>query len=165
MFLIPAAFAGRPGLQDAVETSGVDADTHPAADLDRSETRAAVARALAMREPVVSCQDIAGISPAPAEDLAWVVEHIRAPPWAGMKAAECLVLHHADVAGPLLHAWVTEPERMGLGWVVLRHLDALPQSLALTLARAAVQDGPDPAGARRRIRQSANDAVRAIGTE
>lgn len=165
MFLIAAALAGGPGPRDAVEPSAVDADTHSGSEADRSETRAAVARAVAMREPVVSCQDISGISPAPAEDLAWVVANVPAPPWAGVKAAECLVLHHADAAGPLFHAWVTDPELMGLGWVVLRHLDAMPQPLAVALARAAVDDGPDPAGARRRIRRSENVAVRAIGTE
>jgi hypothetical protein len=122
-------------------------------------------QALSVRDPAPTCADLGALSPTPAEDLVWVVTHVTSPPWAGMKAAECLIEGHAESVRPTLQTWVTDERLKGLGWVVLKHLDAMPRPLALELAQLAVDKGPDPDGARRRIRRSKVAEIQAIGAE
>ena len=162
LLLLPVALAGRTPPSGDIE--GPDAaPALPAAEASPSQE--ALVQALSVREPAPSCGDLAALTPTPPADLLWVVEHVRSPPWAGMKAAECLVLAHPDAARTALDAWVTDPRLKGLGWVVLKHLDAMPRPLALELARRAITDGPDPDGEKRRIRRSGVPEIQALGAE
>ena len=130
-----------------------------------SAAQQALVRALSPRERPAACSALGDLSSDLAEDLAWVADHVTAPPWVGMRAAECLLRDHADTAGIVLRAWVTEPEARGLAWLVLDRLDTLPRPLALELARAAIDEGPDASGARKRIARSESAEIQAIAAE
>ena len=130
-----------------------------------TDARLALVRAFSAREQSSPCGTLDALTSDPVADLTWVVETVTTPPWVGMRAAECLITQHAEESRALLEIWVTHPEHKGLGWLVLDHLDALPQPMARDLALAAVSRGPDPAGARRRISRSKVPVVQAVGAE
>lgn len=165
LLLLPAALAGRPKPPADVDPSQIERDGDAAESAVASPSQEALVEALSVREPPATCGALSALTPTPADDLAWVVSHVSSPPWAGMKAAECLVQDHADAARPTLEAWVTDPRLKGLAWVVLKHLDAMPLPMALEVAQLAVDKGPDPEGAKRRIRRSEVPEIRALGAE
>jgi hypothetical protein len=162
---LSVALAAPPKPALAVDPSQVEQDGPVREAAEASPSQEAIIQALSVREPAPTCGGLAALSAAPADDLAWVVTNVTSPPWAGMKAAECLVLEHTEAARPLIDAWVTDPRLKGLGWVVLKHLDAMPRPMALEIAQLAVDKGPDPAGARRRIRRSKVPEIQALGAE
>src|SRR5687767_12273412 len=84
-----------------------------------------VVRALSSRDPV-SCEVILSLTSTPVPTLLSVVNEISRPPWAPMRAASCLVQHHAAEIQPDLERWVVAPELKGLGRLVLDSLDQMP---------------------------------------
>lgn len=165
MLSLSVALAAPPRPARAADPSQVEQDGPAREAAEASPSQQALVQALSVREPAPTCASLSALSTAPVDDLAWVVSNVTSPPWAGMKAAECLVLDHTEAARPLIDTWVTEPRLKGLGWVVLKHLDAMPRPVALEIARLAVDKGPDPAGARRRIRRSKVPELQAVGAE
>jgi hypothetical protein len=165
--LLPLAL-GAPPAADASNIEGAPrsvaplADAAPPADAP-TDAQAALVQALAVKEPAPTCAALDALSPAPAADYAWVVDHVTAPPWSAMRAAECLVLGHAATARPTLDRWLTEPRLKGLGWVVLKHLDQLEPALAKELATLSLEQGPDPEGTRRRLKRSKSPEIQALG--
>jgi hypothetical protein len=137
--------------------NGVEAPATP--------SQTAVVAALSVREPKPTCETVSALTETPAIDLVWVVEHVNSPPWAGMIAAECVILSHAVQARPTLERWLTEPQLKGLGWSVLKHLDELPLEAALALATLAIQSGPDPTGARKRVGRAKTPEIKALAAE
>ena len=95
-------------------------------------------RRLSLRDPVPACDELRGSS----ADLVWIAETVEHPPWAGMRAAACVVSEHAAVQEVVLVRWVTDPALAGLGRVVAGGLDAVPADVALRLATAALE-GPE----------------------
>ena len=165
LLFLPTALAGPRKPTTPVDPSQVEQASAAVDIVESSPTQDALVQALSVREPAITCTALAALTPTPAADLTWVVSHVTAPPWAGMKAAECLVQEYAQAARPTLEAWVTDTRLKGLGWVVLKNLDNMPRPIALDLARMAVEKGPDPEGARRRIRRSVVPEIKALGTE
>lgn len=165
VLLLPVALAKPPPPAGGADPSIVEGETDVQQAAVASPSQQAIVQALSVRDPAPTCADLGPLTPTPAEDLVWVVTHVTSPPWAGMKAAECLIEGHAESVRPTLQTWVTDVRLKGLGWVVLKHLDAMPRPLALELAQLAVDEGPDPAGAKRRIRRSKVAEIQAIGAE
>jgi len=124
------------------------------------EGHAELVRSLSMRH-AVPCDDLGAGSPTPAVALLYVVDNVAMPPWAPMRAAQCLVDNHAAEATEALQDWVTTPELRGLGRLVLGQLDALPVAIAVPVARAALR-GSDPALARQRVGASGVSEVRSL---
>ncbi len=123
----------------------------------------AIWQALAAREPA-PCERITASSPNPATDLLAVVEQTTMPPWAPMRAADCLVRRHAaepEVA-IALRAWVVDPERLGLGRLVVTRLDELDPAQSLDLARRAWNADHDRPWIARRLARSARAELRAL---
>jgi hypothetical protein len=119
----------------------------------------AVIRTLSSRDPV-ACAAV----DATVETWREVVRTAEGPPWVPMRAAQCLIERHAEAAQADLSAWVIDPEARGLGLLVLGQLDRLPAGLALDLARRALDQGPDPERARKRIATCVHAEVRALVT-
>lgn len=130
-----------------------------------TDTQATMVRALASRDAPPTCTDLEALSSSPAHDLQWIAEHVTMPPTAGVRAAQCLVIGHADDANDTLRAWVTEPMLKGFGWVVLRNLDDVELSLAIDLATLALTAGPDPKAAAKRIRTSERPELKALADD
>lgn len=124
--------------------------------------RDAVLRALSVRHGAPSCADVEALTPAPVETLLWVVEEVELPPWAPVRAAECLATRHAAAVRDHLERWVVAPETRGLGRLVIERLDAVPVDLARDLAVRALSEGPEPERARARIARLRTPELRAL---
>ncbi len=116
----------------------------------------AVNHALSMRHPV-PCGELLAHSETPVETLLHVVDHTSMPPWAPMRAAECLMeVHPTEIESRLLR-WVTTPELKGLGRLTLGQLDRMPVEVATRVATEALANGTEP----ERALQVCHDAERA----
>jgi len=114
-----------------------------------------------LRDPA-PCSAVEGLTPTPVDTLQHVVATVDLPPWAPMRAADCLVRGHAAEVQPSIEGWVTDPAVIGLGRLVLSDLDAMPVEVAVPVARRALA-GPLADVARSRIARSAHPEVRAVG--
>jgi hypothetical protein len=129
----------------------------PDAELD------AVVRALSVRDGEPDCAAVvAGLERA-AAGLLMVVEQVSMPPTAPMRAAGCLLVHHAD--DPAVQAavleWVVQADTRGLALLVGQRLDSLPLPLAVAAATAGAA-GPHAADLAPAIAGSARSEVRAV---
>lgn len=90
---------------------------------------------------------------------------VESPPYVPLRAADCLVAGYAadPVAQGAMRGWMTDPEAAGLAMLVVTRLDALPEPLAVELARAALTTADSRWKSRfsERIAKSGNAAVRA----
>jgi hypothetical protein len=121
----------------------------------------AVYKALSVRDPEPECAAVEALSATPAQTLLEVVEHASQPPWAGMRAATCLILGHGEAMAPTLASWVQDPDRRGLALLVLDQLDQLPEAQALELAQQALA-GPHAADVPSRLARSQRPALHAL---
>jgi hypothetical protein len=163
LLAVPLAFSAPPA--PPLDVSLIEGAPPTAIEAPATPSQTAVVAALSVREPKPTCEAISGLTATPAVDLVWVVEHVNSPPWAGMIAAECVILGHSAEARPTLERWLTEPQLKGLGWSVLRRLDELPLADALELAALAIESGPDPAGARKRVGRAKTAEIKALAAE
>ncbi len=124
-----------------------------------TEQESALLQALSLRDGSPSCGEMEAGLPNATASLTAVVAHVSMPPWAPMRAAECLVAGHAVEVRADVVRWVTDPGLKGLGILALSRLDAMPADVAIEVASAAIERGPDPAGARVRVAKAANPAV------
>jgi hypothetical protein len=120
----------------------------------------AVVRALSGRDPV-SCDAIALLTDTPRESLEAVVDTVRAPPWAPMRAAQCLIEGFPVESQARLEVWVTDPALKGLGRLVLSNLDRLPAAVGVAVARKALV-GSDVALATERVAGSLVPEIRSL---
>ncbi|MFT4979558.1 MAG: hypothetical protein ACI8S6_005469, partial [Myxococcota bacterium] len=108
--------------------------------------------------------DLEALSETPVQALTFIVENATQPPWAGVRAAECLTLRHAEEIQPLLLSWVQTPETRGLALMVFNHLDQLPSAVALPVARASLE-GPLAQDARPRLQKLNDPDINALIVE
>lgn len=130
-------------------------------DPPSGESWDAVMRMLSSRDPV-PCATIEALTPDPTATLLAVVDTVERPPWAPMRAANCLIQNHATEAQSAIERWVVAPELKGLGRLVLSSLDAMPLSVAVPVARKALAEGADPVLARERISAAKSAEIRAL---
>jgi len=135
--------------------------TNTAAAVSPTETQDAIYRALSVRDPVPSCDDLAALTDTPVADLQFVVEKASQPPWAGMRAAQCLVTHHADDAKSTIVGWTTSDNTKGLAIIALNGLDRLPLDVALDVAKSALA-GPYAEEAQKRVPKAAAPELKAL---
>ncbi len=125
--------------------------------------RAEVVTALSAHDPV-SCAEVASLTATPLADLQYVIEKVRRPAWAAMRAADCVVRQHGREVPDTLSSWVRDQDRPGLGRLVLGRLDLLDEDQAVALARIALDSGPEPERARKLVRRARSARVRAVAT-
>jgi hypothetical protein len=120
-----------------------------------SATQQSIYRALSVRDPVPSCAQLEAMSPSPVEDLLFVVDHAAQPPWAAMRAAQCLVRLHPVEIQSQIEAWVSQESTRGLALMTLGLIDELPFEVAHPVAIQAMQ-GPLAEDARPRLLKAAD---------
>ncbi len=123
--------------------------------------RVEIQRRLSARDAGPTCAEVEAMSPEPVADLVWLVEHVRQPPWVGIRAAACLMTEHGQDESERLHQWAVDPDRKGLAILLLVKLDELPAPLAHSLGQAVLA-GPHKELARPRLVQSQHKDVRAL---
>jgi hypothetical protein len=119
-----------------------------------------LARALSSRHPL-PCEELEALVPEPVVALRWAVDHVAQPPWAGMRAAECLTRRHPVEVVADLERWVTDPALKGLGRQTLALLPEVPLEVALVVARRSLE-GPEPTMAREKLAADPRLEVRAL---
>jgi hypothetical protein len=125
-----------------------------------------LSRALSVRDPAPGCEAIearhgaAGFSQA----LLVIAEQVTEPAWVPLRVAGCLVQLRAEDAQPAMELWVSDEMYAGLGRLVIRKLDELPEQVAVPVARKALS-GQLAILARDQIAASPRSAVRAVLTE
>jgi len=149
--------AAAPATDGASIEGAADAAVAPA-----TASQEALLQALSARDAGPDCAVLSAMSPTPVVDLTWIALNAPMPPWAGMRAAECLITAHHAAAMPTLRAWVTDPQLAGFGILVLNKLDALPLDTAKELATLALSQGPDVEKARKRIARSKVPEIQAL---
>lgn len=137
-----------------------DADADPIAPMASSEGYA-VYRALSIRDPQPDCAEIEAMTSTPQQTLLEVIDRATLPPWVPMRAALCLIQGHgADIQAELLD-WVGSSDTRGLAILVFDQIDALPEDVALVVAREALI-GPWEDDAASRLAKSSNPALVAL---
>jgi hypothetical protein len=134
-----------------------------AQDWTPTPEQTAVYRALSARDPV-PCAEVEALATAPLDALRAVVAHASMPPWAPMRAAQCIATRHAIEARDDLVSWVSEERTRGLALLVLSNLDAMDRAVALEVARAAIA-GPLAEDARARLVEADAAELRALATD
>lgn len=124
----------------------------------------AMHRALSARDQGPPCEDVEALSDTPVEALLYIVDHATQPPWAGMRAAECLTLRHAEEIQPQILGWVQNTQTRGLALMVFNHLDEVPSTVALPIARASLS-GPLAEDARPRFQKLDSEQIRQLVQE
>jgi len=119
-----------------------------------------VMHALSYRHPK-PCDEIEGLTSTPVATLRHVVQNVEAPPWAPMRAAECLQRNHAVEVREDLLQWGSDPSLKGLGRQAVGFVSVLPDELAVEVARVAM-DGPVADRARVAIERDGRPAVVAV---
>ena len=121
----------------------------------------AVYKALSARDGAPSCEAVEALSAEPVAALLFVAENATQPPWAGIRAAECLVQRHAAEVQPTLERWVSTSETRGFGLIAINQLEQMPAPVALSVARIALS-GPLAEDARPRLLAIQNPELRAL---
>lgn len=121
----------------------------------------AMYRAMSVRDPAPDCLTAEALVSDPLAALLEVVELAELPPYAPMRAAQCVVVHHAEEAADALVAWVGDPETAGLGMVALQGLEGMSEPTAVRVTEAALA-GPVATDAREAAAASSHAGVRAL---
>jgi len=143
------------GTQVALATSPMIPD---AEGLARRES---LRRALMTRDQAPACTQLLQMSDALISDLQWLMDHVKAPPWVGVRAAQCILQLQGDKEVQRVIGWVQDPAKAGLALLVLGELDMLTEESALQIAQAAMK-GPHAARVTPHIHKSVHPQVRAL---
>ncbi len=129
VLLLAACEGGADGARESA-TAGAE----PAWSAD-AET---LYRRTLVRDPAPSCAALTAGLAEPAAALLEVAESAEAPPSSPIRAATCAIREHPARSEAAMLRWVRERRTMGLGLLVLDHLDRLEPALAARLADAAM---------------------------
>ena len=136
-----------------------------ASDYTPTPDDTAVHKALSVRHWDGDCAAVEALAKDSVGTLQNIVDHAKAPAWAPMRAATCLIRGHAADKQPEIERWVSEPELLGLGILSLQMLDEMPEPVAVAVATKALQSGPTELEARDRIAKVQREPVRALLVE
>lgn len=138
--------------------TGVAGATTPLAPPKPTAEQRALYDALKARDGGPSCDELAALSQDIASDLIWIVDNAKQPPWAGIRAARCILSDHLEAKATDVDAWVVDPSKKGLALLTLSMLDEVPEPAAVRFATLAL-NGPLADDARARLVDSVHPAV------
>jgi len=118
-------------------------------------------RMLSIRDSTPACATLSPISDRLVTDLQWLMDHVEAPPWVGVRAAQCIMQLHGENEIERIKRWVQDPDKKGLVLVVLGEIDELAPLTARTIVEAALI-GPHNDLVLPRIEKSIHPEVRAL---
>ena len=162
-FLLAAMLSGPA---DAHTPSGSSAPLHPGAGgimhPQDATRRDRLRRMLSMRDAAPPCEEVAQHSDTRlVSDLQWLMDHIRAPPWVGVRAAQCIIALHGDQEVKRISGWVQDESKPGLVLVVVGALNDISPPTATAIAQAALS-GPHADRVAPRLVKSRHAEVRAL---
>lgn len=151
------------GLTGAPLARAADDGASTAAEWTPTPDEETVYRMLSMRDGAPDCATVEAAVKDPVPVLVSVAEHATLPPAVGVRAAHCLTTRHAPEAKATLLAWVVDPGKRGFAILIADDLSAMPEDVALEVAKAGLA-GPHATTLNRRIGRSAWPSVAALAT-
>ncbi len=119
-------------------------------------------RMLSIRDSAPPCEEVSKQSDSRlVSDLQWLMDHIRSPPWVGVRAAQCIIALHGDQEVKRISQWVQDESKPGLALVVIGALNDISPTTAASIAQAALS-GPHAARVKPRLVKSRHAEVRAL---
>ena len=109
---------------------------------------------LSARDNTISCASLS--SPQLQEDLTEIVDTVERPPWVPMRAAACLSDLYPEKSKDDLVRWISAHNKKGLAFLIAGKLSKLPDSAAISIAKAGLE-GPHARDIRVRLEKQ-NDA-------
>ena len=113
-------------------------------DWPGTDGQLAMYRALSVKDPAPTCAEVEALDPEPLAGLKLIAEEIAMPPYAGMRAATCIVTGHAEAGSDIIVGWMGAPDFGGLVRLALQHVDSWPEPVQ-TRVREAALAGPHAA--------------------
>ena len=111
-------------------------EAKPAPSVDQLQS---VGRMLSVRDPEPDCATMeASIDADPVATWVYVVNTMKVPPYAPMRAAGCLISGHPEAATGAMQGWMRDPETQGLARLVLANLEKLPEPVAVDVVQAGL---------------------------
>ena len=130
----------------------------PAPPAKPNPTQTALYNALKVRHEAPLCESLAELSDDLANDLVWLVDNAKRPPWVGIRAAQCVVREHTDAKADTIDTWVSDPTYKGVAMLTFGLLDELPEAAAIRFTTIALES-PLADEARKRLADSAYPSV------
>ena len=145
----------------ALLTTAVLAGSPPVPSPQDVARRDRLRKMLIARDKAPPCTELSKVSDRLVEDLQWLMDNVKAPPWVGVRAAQCSVELHATTEVSRIQGWLLDPEKPGLTLVVLGELDTMPIPVVIAVIQTALT-GPHAAKVHPRLMRSANPQIRAL---
>ena len=104
------------------------------------------------------CSSLSFVDQTPWLELNDIVENVSKPPWAGMRAASCMIELYPKESSALFLDWIVDEKKKGLAYLLASNIDSLPVEQALALVAAALK-GPCQEGCKIRFQKSQNESI------
>ena len=105
------------------------------------------------------CTALPFLSNEPWEELDTVVEEVTQPPWAGMRAAACMIEVYPAESAQRFLSWIVDEKKKGLAYLLASNIDKIPLQQALGLITPAL-NGPHAEGCKKRFLDAKTEAIR-----
>jgi hypothetical protein len=128
---------------------------------EMSLSQKSLIRQLSMRDGSPSCESLSKGNDEFQRDLKIIVEHVTHPPWAGMRAASCVIELYPEQSLNTFEEWMTQENTMGLAYLLSSKLSEMPESIAIPVAEAGLS-GPHSKGVLERIRLNQSPEIKAL---
>ena len=78
----------------------------------------------------IPCQELSKTS---FDSFYFIVENIQTPPWAAMRAAQCMLEIYPAEGTEIYKKWMNEPDTLGLAILIVNQIEQLPNDVLNTL--------------------------------
>lgn len=129
--------------------------------MEMSLSQKSLIRQFSMRDGSPSCEILAEGNDEFQGELNFIIEHVSHPPWAGMRAASCVIELYPEQSLNTFEAWMTQENTMGLAYLLSSKLSEMPQMIAIPVAEAGLS-GPHSKGVLERIRLNDSPEIKSL---
>ncbi|MEC7987913.1 MAG: hypothetical protein VX278_22285 [Myxococcota bacterium] len=134
-----------------------DSDNKP---LPEKETTSVISLAkILSAHDDTGCQELPFRTEEPWLELNVIVNEIPQPPWAGIRAATCMIELYPEASKDLFMAWMVDEHKKGLAYLLASNIDRIPIDIALSLVQVALA-GPHAQGCTDRFMDSERSDIR-----
>ena len=117
-----------------------------------NSSREEMIRLFSMRDRGPDCHDLALDEKTGLDNLIFIIENIKYPGVAGMRAAECVVQLYPSTAQNVFVSWMQGENTKGLALLLSSRLNDLPPDVAAVIKEAGLK-GPHKAEISNRIKE------------
>jgi hypothetical protein len=112
-------------------------------------------RKLSTKHQKSTCAELSSLYDDLYPLLGQVISEVQMPPWAGMRAAQCMIDLYPERGKAEFTKWISGPNTKGLASLLANQFDSLPTPMAIELVKVGF-DGPYEDYIRLRLARSKN---------